>query len=373
MIRRQYSDSKMKTKKIAVFFHLYYEKQTDFFLDLFKNLNEFGYDLFVTLSRKNRELTDKIKRFKEDAKIYVCENRGYDVGPFFYALNKVNLDDYEYIIKLHTKNTTSQSITVVNGYPLNDKQFSESLLKDLLGTREQINQNIKILDKNSRIGMLGSSVCLTGERFFYERFLDEVNKILITLHLKPVKTVKCVSGTMFIARSECFKILQNKIDITDFDKTSKNIKDGTLAHVCERLFGALIQAQNYKVKGTGFEKRKYILQKLKRKLYKEQISSKGNFTAQFLFFPIYRKNLLSNDEKLLLKSDLFDTYWYFNRYLRDIRRKYFPVRHYLRIGWKKGFDPSEKFSTNSYLRAYPEVLNTKMNPLLHWLKHGKPR
>jgi len=110
------------------------------------------------------------------------KNRGYDIGPFFYALNKTNLDNYEYIIKLHTKNTISKLHTILNGYPLNDKEFSEALLKDLIGTSKTVEQNIKILDKNSSIGMLGSSLCVTGEKFYYKRFLGEINRVLISLN-----------------------------------------------------------------------------------------------------------------------------------------------------------------------------------------------
>ncbi|MCL2485219.1 MAG: NAD-dependent epimerase/dehydratase family protein [Endomicrobia bacterium] len=366
------SKSGIKTvkKKIAVFFHLYYEQQLNDFLDLFKNLSGFDYDLFVTLVNENRVTINRIKEFKENSKIYICENRGYDVGPFFYLLNKVNLDDYEYIIKLHAKNLFSKIKTVINGYPLNDRQFSGALTRDLLGTSRQIKQNLKILDKNDGIGMLGSSLCVTDEKFYYDRFLDKINEILLSLNLKHVKNVRFTAGTMFIAKAECFKILQNKIDISCFDKTDGNIKDGTLAHVYERVFGAIIQGQNYKLKGTGLEKIKYVLKKANRLFYRKRISRRGNFTGQILFLPVYRKSLLSHDEKLLLKSALFDTYWYLDKYLKDQRRRYFPVRHYLRIGWKKGFDPSENFSTNDYLRANLDAANVKINPLLHWL--GNP-
>jgi len=274
----------------------------------------------------------------------LCENRGYDIGPFFYALNKVNLDSYKYIIKLHTKNTSSRICGNINGYPLNDKQFSDILINALIGTPLQVNRNIQILEKNKKTGMLGSRICLTGEKFYYNRYLDKTNEVLSFLNLKTVKKVECVAGTMFMARADCFKVFQNKIDISCFEKTDANIKDGTLAHVYERVFGAVVQSQSYKLKGVGHTKIKYFLKKLHRLFYRKKISREGNITVQVLFFPVYRKSLLSKDEKLMLKSGLFDTHWYADKYLKDKRRRCVPVRHYLRVGKKKGFYPNKSFN-----------------------------
>lgn len=39
----------------------------------------------------------------KNADFYVVPNLGFDLGPFVYALDKVNLSDYSYVIKLHTK------------------------------------------------------------------------------------------------------------------------------------------------------------------------------------------------------------------------------------------------------------------------------
>ncbi|MDR2252125.1 MAG: glycosyltransferase [Endomicrobium sp.] len=367
----------MNCKRIAAFLHLYYLEQTDYFLEKLKNLDGFDYDLFITipsiytLEECSDEAIQKIKQFKPDAKIYIVGNRGYDIAPFFYALNKINLDEYEYIIKLHTKNNKSRNITCINDYPLTAQDFFNALVNDLIGTSKQIQKNIKILEENKEIGMLGSSVCTTSEKFYYNRFLSQINEILGKLKLKPAEKIKFVAGSMFIAKATLFKVLQKSIKSENFPETDNKIKDGTLAHVYERLFGAIIENQNYQIQRAGVSKYKYMFKKIKRKLYRNRISKNGNLTRQILFLPIYRKSLLKHGEKVLLKSGLFDTYWYLEKYLKDMRRNQIPVRHYLRIGWKKGFDPSEKFSTNVYLGENPDVKDAKMNPLYHWLKHGK--
>ena len=45
--------------------------------------------------------------------------------------------------------------------------------------------------------------------------------------------------------------------------------------------------------------------------------------------------------------------------------------HYLTQGYKLGFDPHPRFSTLYYLRTNPDIVNAKLNPYFHYLKHGK--
>lgn len=70
-------------------------------------------------------------------------------------------------------------------------------------------------------------------------------------------------------------------------------------------------------------------------------------------------------------SSLFDKKWYLSQYPEI--GKVNPVKHYLEKGWREGKNPSEKFSTNKYLYAYPDVQDRNMNPLEHYLFHGKKR
>lgn len=49
-----------------------------------------------------------------------------------------------------------------------------------------------------------------------------------------------------------------------------------------------------------------------------------------------------------------------------------PLRHYIKIGAAKGLDPHPHFSTLSYLGRYPDVVASKVNPLLHYRENGRP-
>lgn len=75
------------------------------------------------------------------------------------------------------------------------------------------------------------------------------------------------------------------------------------------------------------------------------------------------------DRMDVLNSSLWDENYYFISYKKDIlNSKLTPLDHYLQIGWKSGFNPSERFDNNDYLSRYPFV---KINPLVFFLSRGR--
>lgn len=46
-------------------------------------------------------------------------------------------------------------------------------------------------------------------------------------------------------------------------------------------------------------------------------------------------------------------------------------RHYCRVGWKKGLNPSEHFDTEFYLKRHKDVAASGMCPLVHYVQHGR--
>ena len=84
------------------------------------------------------------------------------------------------------------------------------------------------------------------------------------------------------------------------------------------------------------------------------------------------KRLISSEKfyTLISNSPYFDKQWYEENY--DISNEYDDaVTHYLKIGYKKGYNPGPDFDTNEYLEANPDVKQRGMNPLVHYEKLGK--
>lgn len=69
-----------------------------------------------------------------------------------------------------------------------------------------------------------------------------------------------------------------------------------------------------------------------------------------------------------------DVKWYEEQYpdfKEDKECEDSAMYHYMNIGWKKGYNPSPDFNGNQYLKDYPDVAKANMNPLHHYVLHGK--
>lgn len=85
-----------------------------------------------------------------------------------------------------------------------------------------------------------------------------------------------------------------------------------------------------------------------------------------------KKKLPLNEhvKQRISESKLFDTDWYLKAYPDVALSKIDPVRHYMSIGWHLGRDPSPKFSTNTYFELNSDVRTAEVNPLEHYLFQG---
>lgn len=83
------------------------------------------------------------------------------------------------------------------------------------------------------------------------------------------------------------------------------------------------------------------------------------------------KHYLEEDIEIIRNSDFFDSEWYLEQY-PDIKKLGIdPAEHYLWLGARLNRNPSLKFNTYSYLKANTDVAKSRLNPLLHYEKHGR--
>lgn len=73
-----------------------------------------------------------------------------------------------------------------------------------------------------------------------------------------------------------------------------------------------------------------------------------------------------NPTRVIAKSGLFDSYWYEKQYGIPKEKA---AEHYLKTGYKLGYEPSKKFSGVDYLVCNPDV--SIMNPLYHYEMWGR--
>lgn len=74
---------------------------------------------------------------------------------------------------------------------------------------------------------------------------------------------------------------------------------------------------------------------------------------------------------LVKSSGVFDEPWYLDRHPEVKVLEMDPVEHYLWIGWRLKRSPSPNFCAVSYFDANPDVARSGINPLIHYVKHGR--
>lgn len=275
--------------KTAIHLHLYYMEQLPEIILKLKNMDKaaIDYDLYVTMSTENRQAETEIKKEFPKSVIWQVENRGYDIGPFVDFLHKINLGDYDYILKVHTKNKNKGNCTILNKNRMDNALWGKVLFEALLGTPKQIKKNYAKFLEDDTVGMMGSKYCLTSEKHTYQNLFEQIKSEAEKLHLPQTDKVEFVAGSMFLARAEMFKPFLS-VSIDDFAQTDGRIKEGTKAHVYERLFGCAVLAQGKKIEGIKqyqYEE-EFLKAKIKRFFFQKKKTRSGHTIIKICKIPI---------------------------------------------------------------------------------------
>lgn len=69
--------------------------------------------------------------------------------------------------------------------------------------------------------------------------------------------------------------------------------------------------------------------------------------------------------------DIFDSEYYLKEYPDVLLSGINPIYHFLEIGYKEGRNPNKEFITSFYKNKYPDVKRNKLNPFVHYAKWGE--
>lgn len=235
--------------RMAVHLHLHYTGMWPEFAVLLQNIGHCSFDLYVTLTENHPETVALIKSRYPNASVWVVENRGYDIGPFVDFLHKIDLAQYDLVMKLHSKNKGAGLDTLINGRYVGRKLWFKLLTRGLLGSRKLFKKNIRAFEKQPDLGMIGSKHLITSDRICSDTVRGKVGEILAHLGYPRPQEIKFVAGTMFIVRARLLAKIKNGFSLNDFSPTDGSIKDGTVAHALERVFGCLVAAEGFRLKG----------------------------------------------------------------------------------------------------------------------------
>ncbi|MDB5660706.1 MAG: Lipopolysaccharide biosynthesis protein LPS:glycosyltransferase [Cypionkella sp.] len=237
--------------RTLVHLHVYYIDQISYMVEKLKNISGTEWDLVITSNFKEEDFKKAFHGLTPSVQFMATENKGFDALPFLKVLESRNLSQYDFVMKLHTKNFRPESeASLVYGRPVPGYKWRDDLVDALLISSSKFEDSLLRFEAEPGLGMLACSDYV---------FTTEENREQKTYNLRHWLNMygieggtRYVGGTMFIARAypfERFKRFPSKdLDFAAGDSSSGSHKN--LAHVFERLFGMAVENERLAIGGT---------------------------------------------------------------------------------------------------------------------------
>ena len=279
---------------LAVHVHIFYLNMWNDIKAHLQNMHDYPYDLYVTLNENNQDIIDDIQAFHKNSKVFVIENRGYDVGAFIYFLHQINLNDYDLILKIHSKNAAKKynedrSLKLINRF-----YWVKILFNSLLGSSAIFRKNIKAFQKDKKLGMIGAKYCIVSDKLCSETVKSQVRNMLQSWGYIDKRPILFVAGTMFMVRSQLMQKFKENFVLDDFLPTDGRVSDGSWAHVLERMFGCIVVEKGFKIK--GFDSYLYPMfvgwwLQIRKFLFQKKITKKNYLLIKICKIPVFHRKL----------------------------------------------------------------------------------
>ena len=254
-----------KPLKLLVVFHVYYEEFVSYYLEKMKNICGCDWDLVITGSNLSKETRDRISSFKTDAVFCETPNVGYDVWPFLSVIQNTDLQKYDFVIKLHTKNQDSLTF-VLNGFRLNGESWKSELVEALLGSERNFRALASLFRKHRDVGMAYSASLDILLKDNLPEDVEAVEKEMERLGIDSSCRHFC-GGTMFAAKAEALEWIKNdKINISIFETSQDSHQSVTMGHVYERILSMATVAAGYRICLLKNDLYKYLHIQFKRNI-----------------------------------------------------------------------------------------------------------
>ncbi|MDO3387337.1 glycosyltransferase [Gilvimarinus sp. SDUM040013] len=240
---------KWKKPKVLIHLHVYYRDQLPYFMDKLDNVSGVDFDLYVTQVERNPADEKLIKRRFPNVKILTIENSGYDIYPFLVVLKQNRLSQYDFVMKLHTKNFRPAGQDEVYGVGVPGNTWRDRLVDAVLGNEEVFKSNISLLESDERIG------CISDKDFIFRTSENNEERNYSLPYWRGrahlAHSEEYVGGSMFIAKAYPFeKLIDVGVSVDNFRSDEFKTKDyKNLAHVFERLLGLVVGSEKMRLSG----------------------------------------------------------------------------------------------------------------------------
>ncbi|UBB27454.1 glycoside hydrolase family 99-like domain-containing protein [Pseudoxanthomonas japonensis] len=187
------------------------------------------------------QLVASVRRLISDygfeAELIPIENRGRDILPFLTVANRMLDEGIDVALKLHTKRSPHRG---------DGDQWLHELLERLLGG-DRPAQIVKAFDAHPELGLIGPEGHVLPVRDYMGANAETVSRLQKAIGLPPSPDPLFVSGSMFWVRLQALRpLLDVPLKRSEFENEAGQV-DGTLSHAVERIFGACVQANGFRV------------------------------------------------------------------------------------------------------------------------------
>lgn len=232
--------------RVLVIFHVYYEQFVGYYLDKMHNIHSCEWDLIVTGDNLSPETKERIREVNGGAVFLDCGNVGYDVWPFIAGIKSVNLDLYDIVIKLHTKNEDGKKFRL-HGEFMTGAQWRAYMVDALMKDEETFGKLLDMFSDNGKLGIAYSQKLDFKSRGGSPEDCEMLSSELERLGVDRKSDDFC-AGTMFAVRACAVKFLQRE-DINEecFEQSGPSHGSSSMAHVYERLIPICIVSSGYEI------------------------------------------------------------------------------------------------------------------------------
>ena len=230
-------------RALCVLVHVYYPELWPELAAYIANLPRASHDLYVNLvdGTFSQQLLTDIRAAFPEARIYISENAGRDIGGHFQLLRNLRIEDYAVFCLLHTKRSPHMA-------PGEVQRWRRRLLLPLLGSPERALENLELLRTDAAIGQLGAEACRYTELGANsEKYLEALKRLGIE---EDASQVEFLTGTMMFVRADVLRRVFERLRDVPFEagdgRDTAFHRDGQWAHAVERAIGAVVRDMGYR-------------------------------------------------------------------------------------------------------------------------------
>lgn len=255
------------TPRLLVHVHLFYTEQVDFFISRLGNIT-IPFELVVTMCGSCPECETALKAAFPGVRIIQVDNCGYDVYPFLEAMKLYDLDTFDLVLKLHTKNFRPESLSM-NHLHYRNFEFRDGLINPLVGSRKCFERALARFNDDT-VGM----VCANNfiDRCEAWQNVPVTEKLCKRYGVPYRRNSHYCAGTMFMCRTRIVsQILSVNLTRDDFPEACVTGQTGTVAHSIETMFGLVCLHQGLRISGVhdSVSRRNFRIVRLKSLVHKD--------------------------------------------------------------------------------------------------------